>query len=260
MTTWNVSRLRASLQEVKIEASEPESKTNNADEARCDDLHVLIAGFRPLLENLDKLVTEDQRLKGKRIWRRDKDKVAAVDHIDRQLELRIRKVDSYLSVLRNNQLARVLEKTGKIMEVFDRRHEPLGRSSPMHGEAEFDVQWSLLKHELVEDGMTIVDIEAHKSSIKALLQDRLPSYHEAHAGFIQAESSEVSLGSAMSRTSERGHSMFTNGESGSQRLDTNKHDLRSIFQPDVDVPDSRRNDSKGETFLSTLLRLRTDCK
>jgi hypothetical protein len=48
----------------------------------------------------------------------------------------------------------------------------------------------MLRRKLVEDGITDLDIEAHASSIRALLQEKLPSYYDIHARPGPAEAEE----------------------------------------------------------------------
>lgn len=260
VTTWDVNRLRVALLEVKSEISKPDSKIHDTNEPGCNELRILTKSFRPLLEDLEKLVMKDQGLKKKRIWRRDKDNAAALDRIHRQLELRTPMLGFYISTMKHSQLAQFQEKLGIAMVELDRR-DSLGRSGQIDGEWDYN-QWPVheqlmvLRRELAEIGITDIDIEAHKSSIKALLRERLPSYHEAQSGLNHTEPSEVSLDAALLRTSEPEHHTRTRRVSGAQEPNVNEDPARSTFGPDIAAPSSPRNESEGHILHPTS---RIDC-
>jgi hypothetical protein len=165
-------------------------------EAKRHHLASLITSYRPLLQQLEALAIKDQGTKKKRIWRRDKDNTAALDQLHRQLDFRTQSLDLYLPTLRTSQLALIEQRLEAFVEEFKRGAPGTPRGvNALDDESEADAQWSALRRQLLEEGITDVDIEAHKSSIRALLQERLPSYYEAHIGSAQPEANDTPVGS-----------------------------------------------------------------
>lgn len=133
----------------------------------------IIKTYRPLLLQLRKLATKDQNLKKKRIWRRDKDNTAALDDITRQLNVRTQTIELYLSTQSISPLQLTTLETSKGESLYASH-----TSQELGSRNEVDEQWSVLRRKLVEDGITDIDIEAHMSTIRSLLQDKLPSYYD----------------------------------------------------------------------------------
>lgn len=239
----DITRLRATLKEVIHEVSKPESKIQYVDGTKREELGAVVDGCRPLLEHLENLVTKDQGLKKKRIWKRDKDNTPALDHIHRQLDFRRHSLNLYLSTLRSSQLALIEKKLETFVEEFKRGGREASRTSnSADQESALDVQWSVLRHELAEDGITDTDIEVHKSSIRALLQEQLPSYYDA-----QSASSPEEVNKSLNRLEGSHQSIrgFLEGEP-SDGLFLNEDKNHQVRQPcDVD-PDSLPNNPQGE--------------
>lgn len=190
------------------------------DEAKRQEGAVIINSFRPLLQQLQVLVTKDHNLKKKRVWRRDKDSTVALDHIQRQLDFRTRSIDQYLSTMRSSQLAFIEKKLETFVQELKHGIRPVGH------ESDADAQWSVLRRKLIEDGITDVDIEAHAPSIRALLRDKLPSYNEIHAGpahegdnYNSANPSTGSPGQRVRRSPEFEHPNFNHNNNNNNKAD-----------------------------------------
>jgi len=171
MVIWDIAWLRGTLKYVAKELSEPRSYIKLAEPAEREALAAIIRNYRPPVEQLDQLAAKDQGLRKKRIWRGHKDKTPALDRFHRELQ----SITLHLSTL--------LKMLGKTFhEDIERGGREISSTAPAVGQVEVDVQWLLLRDRLAEDGITDIDIEAHTSSIRALLQDRLPSYHDIYSG------------------------------------------------------------------------------
>jgi hypothetical protein len=175
---WDIVCLRRTVKDITIDLSEPKSNIRLAEPAKREALAAIIRSYRPLLEQLDQLAAKDQTLKKKRIWRGPKDNTVALDRYHRELQFQTQTLTLYLSLIYTFESP---EKS--FHEDFERGGREISSTAPAAGQgAEVDVQWSLLRRRLVEDGITDIDIEAHTSSIRALLQERLPSYYDIHSG------------------------------------------------------------------------------
>jgi hypothetical protein len=187
----DVFRLPAILRVLAEDLSKPESIIQDLGEVQLEQIASIIKSYRPYLLQVEKYAKGDQSHKKKRIWGRDKDRLTpALDVIHRQLELLNDSLRTHVSYLESRQLALMQNKLGALVEEF--KSTGLGSSHPLQaGDQQFDAdaQWSMLRRKLVEDGITDLDIEAHTSSIRALLQEKLPSYYDIHArsGSVEAE-------------------------------------------------------------------------
>lgn len=198
------------------------------DEAKRQEVAVLINGYRPLLHRIQELVTRDQSLKKKRIWKRDKVNTVALDQIRRLLDSRTLTIDLFLSTLRMSQRDQ-LALTQKKLQTLMKQLKAVGGSDSEQWDA--DAQWAVLRRKLAEDGITDIDIEAHMSSIRALLQEKLPSYHEVQAEFAVPEASHHSTKIS---SESPGWKMRTSLEVGPSTSNHNsKEDLGSAARPGV---------------------------
>jgi hypothetical protein len=197
----DVFRLPAILRVLAEDLSKPESIIQDLGEVQLEQIASIIKGYRPYLLQVEKYAKGDQSHRKKRIWGRDKDRLTpALDVIHRQFELLNDSLRSHVSYLESRQLALMQNKLGALVEEF----KSTGLGSPhtlQAGDQQFDAdaQWSMLRRKLVEDGITDLDIEAHASSIRALLQEKLPSYYDIHArsGPVEAkEPAKPSTGSS----------------------------------------------------------------
>lgn len=149
--------------------SKPDSKIRSAEQARQEALATIVKSYRPLLHQLHQFATKDQGFKKKRIWRSHKPNSAVLDRFHRELQFQTQTINLYLSTLT------ATIKPGPAQEAPD-------TLQAVHQGSEVDAQWSLLRLRLIEDGITDTDIEAHTTSIRALLRERLPSYHDLPSG------------------------------------------------------------------------------
>jgi hypothetical protein len=189
--TRDVLKLRSALNGIVGEVEKPGSRILGQDKAKSEELANIIKGHRPILEQLDKLVTKDRGLKKKRIWRPEKDNTAALAQIHMQLDFQIQSINLFLSSRMTTQIALIEKKLEAFVTEFGREHRDeslLGTTGDADRQAE--AQWARFRNELVEDGITEADIEEHKSSIKALLREGLPSYSEAHLGHARSQGNQ----------------------------------------------------------------------
>ncbi|KAF7512578.1 hypothetical protein GJ744_000839 [Endocarpon pusillum] len=166
---WDITCLRFTLKEIKHELSQPNSKIRSAEQARQEALATIVKSYRPLLHQIHQFATKDQGFKKKRIWRSHKPNSSVLDRFHRELQFQTQTINLYLSTLT------ATTKPGPAQEAP-------GTLQAVHQGSEADAQWSLLRLRLIEDGITDTDIEAHTTSIRALLQERLPSYHDLPSG------------------------------------------------------------------------------
>jgi hypothetical protein len=182
-------------------------------------LAAITRSYRPLLDQLDQLAAKDQGLKKKRIWRGHKDNTAALDRYHRELQFQTQTINLYLSLFsppKNPDKA--------FHEDLGRGGREISTTAPVYVQGtELDVQWMWLKRRLVEDGITDIDIEAHTSSIRALLQERLPSYYDIHYG----PSVEQRDGSGQASAGSRGILPRTTSEPDHRASTTIRNDAQT---------------------------------
>jgi len=236
VTKLAIISLLAILKQVRDDLSKPESEIQHAKQAESEALVTMIGGYRRLLQQLDNLAAKDHSLKKKRIWKRDKDNTAAVGQLHGQLNSLTVTISIYLSTRRGSQPSF----PDFAEEVKNGGQDAFVPSQAVNQESEADAQWSVLRRKLVEDGITDVDIEAHTSSIRALLQDKLPSYYEIYTGPNVEETTEVTKAStsshevAMRKTSQLEHGAFTPGDHNDEA------DFGRCARPGVSSSFSRR--------------------
>lgn len=212
---WDIICLRETLKDITNELSRPESKIRSAEQAKREALATIIKSYRPLVQQLEQFATKDQGLKKKPMWRSRKNNTAALDRFHRELQFQTQTINLYLSTLTPSHLAPI--KKQQENSIKGSKHG-VGEASytlqPLDRGSEADAQWSLLRRQLVEDGITDIDIEAHTSSIRALLQEKLPSYYDIHSGPSLEEtngSAEASTGlreNMLRRTSQSEHGVL----------------------------------------------------
>jgi hypothetical protein len=252
------------LQEVTDEISRPDSELHDVSKSSQNwDIFSAIESCRPLLQRIEGLATKDQGLKKKRIWKRDKDNTATLDEICGQLEARSHCTALYLSALRSSQLSIIENKLKTFVEDIKRGKRDVSRAlNAVDHESEADAGWSVIRRELAADGITDVDFEAHKSSIKALLQERLPSYYESlFQPGTQAINSSVEASGSRPNGTPLGNSISEHTPA-LKRGSRDRSNLGPIAKTDeksrashahVDNAASTPNDSQGEGLRSTYL-------
>ena len=245
----DIDRLRSTLQKVADEVSKPDFKIRDVGKAECDKLAFDLAAIRCQLLLIDGLAAKDQGLKKKRIWKRDRDSTAALDMFHHQVASHIQIMSSWLSKWQNALLLKEVERIVAEMNRGNRKLPHTTNVGSREPEAEADEGWSMIRRELAADGITDVDFEAHKSSIKALLRERLPPYYESHfaPGAQGVNDSVGPSGVSRSGTSLRG--------SGSEPATLLKRDKSSdeksrASRAHIDDASSKRISSQGEGLPS----------
>ena len=198
---WDIITLRQTLQLIKNELSTPESNIRRAQQAKREALSTIIESYRPLVQQVEQLAANDESLKKKRIWRSHKQSKTTLDRLHRELQFQTQTINLYLSTLttaphllsNNEQRETVVQDSAREGGLASATRQAVDQ------EPGADAQWSLLRRMLVEDGITDIDIEAHTSSIRALLKEKLPSYYDLPSRHVPEEANDSPQTSAGSR-------------------------------------------------------------
>lgn len=134
----------------------------------------LVRHCQTVLQQLQRLVTKYKSLgtNHKRTWDRVKFGTEGLQDIREKLTFHTSAIQLFLTTLGTGSLSRIESKLEVIIEeIRSGRREPTVLSTCDDDNVEAEVQWNALKSELVDDGFTKQDIEAHKHWIKAHLQE-----------------------------------------------------------------------------------------
>lgn len=126
-----------------------------------------------VLLQLQRLVTRYKSLgtNQKRTWDRIKFGTEGIHDIREKLTFHTSAIQLFLNTLGTGSLGRIEKKLEMIIgKIRSGRREPSILTTSGDDDGEAEVQWDVLKSELVEDGFTKQDIESHKHWIKAHLQ------------------------------------------------------------------------------------------
>lgn len=160
-----VSTLHTAIKELQDEVENEDSILNRAGGSKKKEVEELVRHCRMVLLQLQRLVTRYKSLgtNQKRTWDRIKFGTEGVQDIREKLTFHTSAIQLFLTTLGTGSLGRIEKKLEMIIEeIRSGRREPSILTTSGDDDAEAEVQWDVLKSELVEDGFTKQDIESHK--------------------------------------------------------------------------------------------------
>lgn len=168
-----VSTLHTAIKELQDEVENEDSILNRAGSTKKKEVEDLVRNCRTGLQQLQRLVMRYKSLgtNQKRTWDRIKFGTEGVQDIREKLTFHTSAIQLFLTTLGTGSLGRIEKKLETIIEeIRSGKREPSILTTLGDDDGEAEVQWDTLKSELVEDGFTKQDIESHKHSIMAHLQ------------------------------------------------------------------------------------------
>jgi hypothetical protein len=166
--------LHAAIKELEDEATNADSILIRAGSGKKKELDEIIKNCRAVLVQLERLLTKYQSLgtKSKRTWDRIKFGTEGLQTIREKLTFHTSSINLFLTTLGTGSLGRIEKKLEEIMEeIRAGKREPTVLTTVDDDNEEAETHWNALKSELLDDGFTRQDIEAHKGAIKAYIQE-----------------------------------------------------------------------------------------
>jgi hypothetical protein len=166
--------LHTGIKELEDEATNADSILIRAGSGKKKELEEIIKNCRAVLVQLERLLTKYQSLgtKSKRTWDRIKFGTEGLQTIREKLTFHTSSINLFLTTLGTGSLGRIEKKLEEIVEeVRAGKREPTVLTAVDHDNEEAETHWNALKGELLDDGFTRQDIEAHRGAIKAYIQE-----------------------------------------------------------------------------------------
>ena len=167
-----VATLHTAIKEVTDEAQNPDSILNRAGIEKTRELQEIIRNCKLVISDLERILTKYKSLGtgSKRAWDRIKFGASGLQEIREKVTFHTSSISLYLTTLGTGSLGRIEKRLDEIVkEVQSGRREPSILSSVDDDLEDADAQWNALKAELLDEGFTKQDIEAHKRDIKVYL-------------------------------------------------------------------------------------------
>ncbi|KAL9039388.1 MAG: hypothetical protein Q9214_004898 [Letrouitia sp. 1 TL-2023] len=151
-----VVALHTPIKELEDEARDPTSALSRAGSSRCKELSELLQNCKSVLTKLDTLLVKYQRL---------------------GTQSRRTAINLFLTSLGTDTLGRIERKVDEIVrEIKAGKREPTLLSvSDEEDPTGAERKWDALKGELLEEGLTKPEVEAHRLAIRAKIQEAIDS-------------------------------------------------------------------------------------
>lgn len=162
------------IKELEDEARNPESILNRAGQSKLKELDELLKNCRAVLRQLEWLLTKYKRLgtQSRRTWDRIKFGSEGLQDVREKLTFHTSAISLFLTTLGTGSLGRIEKKLDEIVEeIRAGKREPTTLSVVDDDQGDAETQWNKLKDELLEEGLTRWEVEAHKSDIKKKLRE-----------------------------------------------------------------------------------------
>jgi hypothetical protein len=168
--------LHTAIKELEDEIENPDSILNRTGAGKKSELGLLVKNCNGVLQQLNKKLIKYKSLgsASKRTWDRLRWGAENLQEIREKLLAHTSSLTLFLTTLGTGSLGRIEKKLDQLIEDVraGRREDTaltfaIGEDDP----DESEIQWSLLKGELVEDGFSKSELEGHKHWIKAKLTE-----------------------------------------------------------------------------------------
>ncbi|KAL9613065.1 MAG: hypothetical protein Q9167_002364 [Letrouitia subvulpina] len=181
-----VVALHAPIKELEDEARNPNSVLSRAGSSKCKELSELLQNCKLVLNRLDTLLVKYRRLgtQSRRTWDRLKFGCEGLQDVREKLTFHTSTINLFLTSLGTGSLGRIERKLDEIIgEIKAGKREPTLLSvSDEEDPTEAERQWDALKGELLEEGLSKPEVEAHKLTIRAKIQAAIDSTETHDAG------------------------------------------------------------------------------
>lgn len=191
--------MHTALKELEDEIENPDSILNRTGAGKKAELGLLVKNCTGVLQQLNKLLTKYKSLgtTSKRTWDRLRWGAENLQDIREKLLTHTSSLTLFLTTLGTGSLGRIEKKLDQLIQDVraGRKEETIITFTiEENNPDESGIHWDLLKGELVDDGFSKLEIEAHKHWIKAKLTELIEngglheqSWPEASAGYEKAD-------------------------------------------------------------------------
>jgi hypothetical protein len=169
-----VIALHTVLKELEDELENPDSILNRSGASKASELNLLVRNCRSVLQNLNKLLIKYKSLgtSSKKTWDRIQFGTENLSEIREKLMSHTSSLTLFLTTLGTGSLGRIEKKLDELIaDVRAGRKEKSVLTMVDENEEESNSMWNEWKLELVEEGFTRSELEAHKHWIIARLRE-----------------------------------------------------------------------------------------